>query len=46
MSDAFLIQTPDNFYTKKNNLKICYKQKLKLKEINEFVNLLKKFVNT
>ena len=27
MSDAFLIQTPDNFYTKKNNLRFVTKKK-------------------
>ena len=37
MSDAFLIQTPDNFYTKKNNLRFVTKKKLKLKEINDLL---------
>ena len=37
MSDAFLIQTPDNFYTKKNNLRFVTKKKLKLKAINNLL---------
>jgi phosphoribosylaminoimidazolecarboxamide formyltransferase/IMP cyclohydrolase len=37
MSDAFLIQTPDNFHSKKNNLKFVTKKKLKLKEINDLL---------
>ena len=37
ISDAFLIQTPDNFYTKKNNLRFVTKKKLKLKAINNLL---------
>ena len=37
MSDAFLIQTPDNFYSKKDNLKFVTKKRLKLKEINDLL---------
>ena len=37
MSDAFLIQTPDNYYSKKNNLKFVTKKRLKLKEINDLL---------
>ena len=37
MSDAFLIQTPDNFYTKKNNLRFVTKKRLKLKAINDLL---------
>tara|TARA_B110000014_G_scaffold71599_1_gene48860 strand:- start:291 stop:1295 length:1005 start_codon:yes stop_codon:yes gene_type:complete len=37
MSDAFLVQTPDNFYSKKNNLKFVTKKKLKSKEINDLL---------
>ena len=37
MSDAFLIQTPDNFYSNKKNLKFVTKKKLKLKEINDLL---------
>tara|TARA_Y100000590_G_scaffold317814_1_gene359569 strand:+ start:1129 stop:2721 length:1593 start_codon:yes stop_codon:yes gene_type:complete len=37
MSDAFLIQTPDNFYSKINNLKFVTKKKLKSKEINDLL---------
>ena len=37
MSDAFLIQTPDNFYTKKNNLRFVTKKRLKLKAINNLL---------
>ena len=37
MSDAFLIQTPDNFYSNKNNLKFVTKKKLKSKEINDLL---------
>ena len=37
MSDAFLIQNPDNFYSKRNNLRFVTKKKLKLKEINDLL---------
>ena len=37
MSDALLIQSPDNFYTKKNKLRFVTKKKLKLKEINDLL---------
>ena len=37
MSDTFLIQDPDNFYSKRNNLKFVTKKKLKLKEINDLL---------
>ena len=37
MADAFLVQTPDNFYSKKNNLKFVTKKKLKSKEINDLL---------
>ena len=37
MSDALLIQTPDNFYSRKNNLRFVTKKKLKLKEINDLL---------
>ena len=37
MSDAFLIQTPDNYYSKKNNLRFVTKKRLKLKEINDLL---------
>ena len=37
LSDAFLIQTPDNFYSNKNNLKFVTKKSLKSKEINDLL---------
>ena len=48
LSDAFLMQTPDNFCTKKSNLKFVTKRKLKPKEINEllFAEKICKFVKS
>ena len=37
MSDAFLIQDPDNFYSKRNNLKFVTNKKLKSKEIDDLL---------
>tara|TARA_Y100000590_G_scaffold52089_1_gene54638 strand:- start:6828 stop:8420 length:1593 start_codon:yes stop_codon:yes gene_type:complete len=37
MSDAYLIQTPDNLYSKKNNLKFITNKKLKSKEIEDLL---------
>ena len=37
MSDAFLIQNPDNFYSKRNNLKFVTNKKLKSKEIDDLL---------
>ena len=37
LSDAFLIQTPDNYYSKGSNLKFVTKKKLKSKEINDLL---------
>ena len=37
MSDAFLIQTSDNLFSKKNNLRFVTKKKLKTKEINDLL---------
>ena len=37
MSDTFLIQDPDNFYSKRNNLKFVTNKKLKSKEIDDLL---------